>query len=195
MDDNDTSITSVTPSPPPSPTIPQTPQSIDQQHPNTISSPDPSDVATDDHNSTVSPPTIPSIHIHTSSPLSSPRATRHLNNDIESNTQNHQSINNINDNNDIQLTPIKPIHNSDLLHNDLPPPPQKRTPQVVLLDIISNKWFDRAVIVAIIVNCVFLALFDPLDKDPQSPLNLVLAVRPTSILKKKKKKRYNHASS
>eukprot|EP00003_Mantamonas_plastica_P015960 TRINITY_DN2679_c0_g1_i5.p1 TRINITY_DN2679_c0_g1~~TRINITY_DN2679_c0_g1_i5.p1 ORF type:complete len:190 (-),score=15.65 TRINITY_DN2679_c0_g1_i5:42-590(-) len=127
MDDNDTSITSVTPSPPPSPTIPQTPQSIDQQHPNTISSPDPSDVATDDHNSTVSPPTIPSIHIHTSSPLSSPRATRHLNNDIESNTQNHQSINNINDNNDIQLTPIKPIHNSDLLHNDLPPPPQKVT--------------------------------------------------------------------
>ena len=44
------------------------------------------------------------------------------------------------------------------------------------LVVVSNKWFDRIVITLILANCVFLALVDPLDNDPESLRNRVITV-------------------
>ena len=44
--------------------------------------------------------------------------------------------------------------------------------------IASHRWFDRVMIVVILLNCVFLAATDPLDTDMSSTRNRVRTLRP-----------------
>jgi len=40
---------------------------------------------------------------------------------------------------------------------------------------VSNKWFDRAILVCIAINCVGMAVYDPLDGEDEGTRNQVLA--------------------
>lgn len=42
--------------------------------------------------------------------------------------------------------------------------------------VVVNPWFERGVITAIVVNMIFVALWDPLDADPHSTRNRVHVV-------------------
>ena len=39
----------------------------------------------------------------------------------------------------------------------------------------DSRWFDRFIVLIIFINCLFLAAVDPLDTNPNSPLNTVRA--------------------
>lgn len=44
----------------------------------------------------------------------------------------------------------------------------------IAVDVVRNKWFDRASMGIILVNCLFLCFADPLDQDPNSQRNKIL---------------------
>jgi hypothetical protein len=43
------------------------------------------------------------------------------------------------------------------------------------IKLVHHKMFDNFIMTLIILNCVFLCLNDPLDKDENSPLNVTLS--------------------
>jgi len=45
----------------------------------------------------------------------------------------------------------------------------------VASDVVRSKWFDRASMFVIFVNCLFLCFNDPLDQDPNSSRNKILS--------------------
>ena len=49
-------------------------------------------------------------------------------------------------------------------------------PRKQVIQIVHNKWFDRIIITLIVANCGFLAADDPLDTDPNSALQQVMAM-------------------